>query len=82
MLKRSRNINYKAWEYWEPDTESEEEGDLDGFLLEPTVVVQRHIVAWYSIALAANSRICLAFCDLLVLFGFLFAFFTQSISLI
>merc|ERR1719253_2323383 len=27
MLKRSRNINYKAWEYWEPDTDSEEEGD-------------------------------------------------------
>jgi tetratricopeptide (TPR) repeat protein len=27
MLKRSRNINYKAWEYWEPDTDSDEEGD-------------------------------------------------------
>jgi len=27
MLKRSKNVNYKAWEYWEPDTESEEEGD-------------------------------------------------------
>eukprot|EP00933_Yihiella_yeosuensis_P038890 TRINITY_DN32836_c0_g2_i1.p1 TRINITY_DN32836_c0_g2~~TRINITY_DN32836_c0_g2_i1.p1 ORF type:complete len:1121 (+),score=299.94 TRINITY_DN32836_c0_g2_i1:74-3364(+) len=27
MLKRSRNTNYKAWEYWEPDTESEDEGD-------------------------------------------------------
>jgi hypothetical protein len=27
MLKRSRNINYKAWEYWEPDTETEDEGD-------------------------------------------------------
>merc|ERR1719201_1702669 len=27
MLKRSRNINYKAWEYWEPDTESEDEGE-------------------------------------------------------
>jgi len=27
MLKRSKNTNYKAWEYWEPDTESEDEGD-------------------------------------------------------
>merc|ERR1711972_523068 len=27
MLKRSRNINYKAWEYWEPDTDTEDEGD-------------------------------------------------------
>lgn len=27
LLKRSKYINYKAWEYWEPDTESEEEGD-------------------------------------------------------
>merc|ERR1719265_1088004 len=27
MLKRSRNTNYKAWEYWEPDTDSDEEGD-------------------------------------------------------
>merc|ERR1719413_106599 len=27
MLKRSKYINYKAWEYWEPDTDSEEEGD-------------------------------------------------------
>jgi tetratricopeptide (TPR) repeat protein len=27
ILKRSRNINYKAWEYWEPDTDSENEGD-------------------------------------------------------
>eukprot|EP00439_Symbiodinium_sp_Y106_P020684 s1054_g2.t1 len=25
--KKSRNINYKAWEFWEPDTDSEEEGD-------------------------------------------------------
>jgi len=27
ILKRSRSINYKAWEYWEPDTDSDEEGD-------------------------------------------------------
>jgi len=27
LLGKSRNINYKAWEYWEPDTESEDEGD-------------------------------------------------------
>mmetsp|Transcript_13849 Transcript_13849/g.30537 ORF Transcript_13849/g.30537 Transcript_13849/m.30537 type:complete len:1088 (-) Transcript_13849:137-3400(-) len=27
LLGRSRNINYKAWEYWEPDTETEDEGD-------------------------------------------------------
>lgn len=27
LLKKSRYINYKAWEYWEPDTDSEEEGD-------------------------------------------------------
>merc|ERR1719398_661888 len=27
MLGKSRYINYKAWEYWEPDTESEDEGD-------------------------------------------------------
>merc|ERR1719478_50371 len=27
MLKKSKNVDYKAWEYWEPDTESEEEGD-------------------------------------------------------
>jgi len=27
LLKRSKYINYKAWEYWEPDTDSEEEGD-------------------------------------------------------
>lgn len=27
LLGRSRNINYKAWEFWEPDTDSEEEGD-------------------------------------------------------
>lgn len=27
LLGRSRNINYRAWEYWEPDTASEEEGD-------------------------------------------------------
>merc|ERR1719235_2505932 len=27
LLKKSRHINYKAWEYWEPDTDSEEEGD-------------------------------------------------------
>jgi len=27
LLGKSRFINYKAWEYWEPDTDSEEEGD-------------------------------------------------------
>lgn len=27
MLGKSRYINYKAWEYWEPDTDSEDEGD-------------------------------------------------------
>lgn len=27
LLGRSRNINYKAWEFWEPDTDSEEEGE-------------------------------------------------------
>mmetsp|Transcript_145039 Transcript_145039/g.368022 ORF Transcript_145039/g.368022 Transcript_145039/m.368022 type:complete len:1105 (+) Transcript_145039:115-3429(+) len=27
LLGRSRNINYKAWEYWEPDTDTEDEGD-------------------------------------------------------
>lgn len=27
MLKKSRHINYKAWEYWEPNTDSDEEGD-------------------------------------------------------
>jgi tetratricopeptide (TPR) repeat protein len=27
LLGRSRNINYKAWEYWEPETDSEDEGD-------------------------------------------------------
>lgn len=27
LLRRSRNINYKAWEYWEPDTDTEDEGD-------------------------------------------------------
>uniref|UniRef100_A0A7S4QH08 Protein unc-45 homolog B n=1 Tax=Alexandrium monilatum TaxID=311494 RepID=A0A7S4QH08_9DINO len=27
LLRRSRNINYKAWEYWEPDTDTEEEGE-------------------------------------------------------
>lgn len=27
LLKRSKYINYKAWEYWEPDTDSDEEGD-------------------------------------------------------
>mmetsp|Transcript_43703 Transcript_43703/g.100885 ORF Transcript_43703/g.100885 Transcript_43703/m.100885 type:complete len:1011 (+) Transcript_43703:57-3089(+) len=27
LLRRSRNINYKAWEYWEPDTDSEDEGE-------------------------------------------------------
>eukprot|EP00441_Pelagodinium_beii_P047349 CAMPEP_0197621836 /NCGR_PEP_ID=MMETSP1338-20131121/2275_1 /TAXON_ID=43686 ORGANISM="Pelagodinium beii, Strain RCC1491" /NCGR_SAMPLE_ID=MMETSP1338 /ASSEMBLY_ACC=CAM_ASM_000754 /LENGTH=1093 /DNA_ID=CAMNT_0043191385 /DNA_START=80 /DNA_END=3361 /DNA_ORIENTATION=- len=27
LLKRSRYINYKAWEYWEPDTDTEDEGE-------------------------------------------------------
>eukprot|EP00421_Protoceratium_reticulatum_P021651 CAMPEP_0168388320 /NCGR_PEP_ID=MMETSP0228-20121227/16392_1 /TAXON_ID=133427 /ORGANISM="Protoceratium reticulatum, Strain CCCM 535 (=CCMP 1889)" /LENGTH=988 /DNA_ID=CAMNT_0008401567 /DNA_START=24 /DNA_END=2990 /DNA_ORIENTATION=+ len=27
LLGKSRNINYKAWEYWEPDTDSEDEGE-------------------------------------------------------
>lgn len=27
LLKRSKYINYKAWEYWEPDTDTEDEGD-------------------------------------------------------
>jgi len=27
MLGKSKYINYKAWEYWEPDTESEDEGE-------------------------------------------------------
>eukprot|EP00930_Biecheleria_cincta_P030752 TRINITY_DN2130_c0_g1_i1.p1 TRINITY_DN2130_c0_g1~~TRINITY_DN2130_c0_g1_i1.p1 ORF type:complete len:1073 (+),score=266.61 TRINITY_DN2130_c0_g1_i1:49-3267(+) len=27
LLKRSRNINYKAWEYWEPNTDTEDEGE-------------------------------------------------------
>jgi len=27
MLKRSKYINYKAWSYWEPDTDTEDEGD-------------------------------------------------------
>merc|ERR1719450_1545729 len=27
LLGRSRNINYKAWEFWEPDTDTEEEGE-------------------------------------------------------
>lgn len=27
LLGKSRNINYKAWEYWEPDTDTEDEGD-------------------------------------------------------
>lgn len=27
MLGKSRYINYKAWEYWEPDTDTEDEGE-------------------------------------------------------
>lgn len=27
LLGRSRNINYKAWEFWEPDTDTENEGE-------------------------------------------------------
>jgi len=27
LLGRSRNINYKAWEYWEPETDTEDEGE-------------------------------------------------------
>jgi len=27
MLRKSRFINYQAWTYWEPDTDSDEEGD-------------------------------------------------------
>lgn len=27
LLKRSKYINYKAWEYWEPDTDTEDEGE-------------------------------------------------------
>jgi tetratricopeptide (TPR) repeat protein len=27
MLGKSRYINYKAWEYWEPETDTDEEGD-------------------------------------------------------
>jgi len=27
LLKRSKYINYKAWEFWEPDTDTEDEGE-------------------------------------------------------